>query len=301
MKRLITHRIFHAFFVVLLVSTVLCSCASSPAAAGRASSVWKITKGGNTLYLGGSVHILREKDFPLPAVFDKAFSQSAILVLETDIDRMTEPEIQKYLQNQMILPGDATLQSILDGDTYTMLAAECGKYGLSIDDAAKLKPSMVVTVLSLFQIEKMGFTQIGIDQHYLDMAKKENKPVQSLESVETQINVLVGMGEGYENDYVLYSLKDMEGTDKGMHKLLTEWKRGKAAVSEASLAEMKKQWPLIYRDLITNRNNAWAPQIETFLASGEPYFVIVGLLHIHGPDGLLRQLKDSGYTVEQLK
>jgi uncharacterized protein YbaP (TraB family) len=301
LKKFITRNLFCAIVIILLVSTGLFFFFFSPAAAGQASSVWKISMGDNTLYLGGSVHILRKKDFPLPAAFDKAYSQSSFLVLETDIDRLEEPEMQEYLQSRMLLPGDATLRSLLDSDTHKLLAAECQKYGLSINAVEKLKPSMVITVLNLYQMQKMGFTQTGIDQHYLDKSKEENKPVRHLEAPETQINMLVGMGEGYENEYVRYSLKDMEGTGKGLNMLLTEWKRGKAAISEASLAEMKKEWPFIYRDLVANRNDAWVPQIKTFLASGELYFVIVGLLHLHGPDGLLRQLKDAGCTVEQLK
>jgi uncharacterized protein YbaP (TraB family) len=57
---------------------------------------------------------------------------------------------------------------------------------------------------------------------------------------------------------------------------------------------MKQDWPAIYKTLVSDRNTAWMPQIEEFLAGGQVHFVVVGLLHLHGPDGLLRQLEDLG-------
>ena len=291
---------FRVIISFLLICTGLFFCAASPAVAQTGSSVWKISKDGNTLFLGGSIHILRKTDFPLPAEYDIAFSQSVILVLETDIDQMADPEVLLYLMTNMVLPGNKTLQSILDPDTYKMLEETCNKYGISINDVSKLKPSMVMTLLSVLQMEKAGYTQQGIDQHYLDKAKNENKPVRSLETVQTQIDALIGMGEGYENDFIRYSIYGMENTETGLEALLAEWKIGGTSLSEESLDEMKEHWPIIYKTLVTDRNSAWMPQIKEFLASGQVYFVIAGLLHMHGTDGLLRQLEDCGCTVEQL-
>jgi uncharacterized protein YbaP (TraB family) len=151
------------------------------------------------------------------------------------------------------------------------------------------------------QIQKFGFTRQGVDTHYLEMAKNENRPVRYLESVRTQIDALVATGDGYENDYVRYSLYDMINTEAGIETLLTDWKRGASASTEAAITEMRETWPDIYKTLLTDRNAAWMPQIEGFLASGQTYFVIAGLAHLHGPDGLLLQLKNSGCRVQRLR
>jgi uncharacterized protein YbaP (TraB family) len=82
---------------------------------------------------------------------------------------------------------------------------------------------------------------------------------------------------------------------------LTDWKKGAASSTEAAIAEMRETWPDIYNTLLTDRNAGWMPQIEEFLASGEVHFVIAGLAHLHGPDGLLRQLKNSGCRVQRLR
>ena len=83
-------RIF-SFYSLVLTLVLFFSCTSSSAVSAReqgGSSVWVISRNGNTLYLGGSIHILRDDDFPLPTEFDLAFSQSTVLVLEADLEQM---------------------------------------------------------------------------------------------------------------------------------------------------------------------------------------------------------------------
>jgi len=291
---------FTSFGVLALILAGLFSCTSSPGAVQPGSSVWKISRNGDTLFLGGSIHILRDTDYPLPAEFDRAFSQSSVLVLEADIEQMADENIMMYLLSRTRLPDNKTLQSILERDAYEKLKAKCNEYGFSIDEVSKLKPSMVVTLLSSIQIQKFGFNRQGVDLYYLNRAKNENKPVDFLETVKTQIDALVSMGEGYESDYVRYSLYDMESTEDDISTLLTDWKEGDGKSTETMIRGMKEIWPEIYKTLLADRNAAWMPQIEDFLDSGQVHFVIVGLAHLHGPDGLLRQLKDSGCTVERL-
>jgi uncharacterized protein YbaP (TraB family) len=292
---------FISFFAVLVVMAGTFSCTSAPPRQQTGSSVWRVSKGGNTLFLGGSVHILRERDFPLPAEFDRAFSQSAVLVLEADTGQMGNPEIATYLMSRMTLPDNKTLRSVLDAETYQLLAAACTEYGLPISTVARLKPSMVVSVLTVLQIQKFGFVEKGVDDHYLEKARTENKPVLFLETVEFQIDAIVSMGDGYENDYVRYSLQDMDDTEESITGLVAEWKKGVITKTEESLTEMREDWPAIYQTLVTERNNAWIPQIVEFMDSGKVHFVVVGLAHMPGPDGLLRLLENLGYTVEQYK
>jgi len=295
MKRIITYCAF------ILIVAGFCSCASSPAPGRGGSSVWKISRGGSSLFLGGSVHILRSEDFPLPKEFDRAFAQSSMLVLEADIRQMADENVAQYLMTQMILPGGKTLESILDSDTYEMLEAKCEEYGFPIEYVSQLKPSMIMTMLTMLEIQKSGFVQQGVDSYYLEKAEKGKKPLGFLETVETQIDMIVTMGDGYENDFIKYSLYDMDSTEKGLGDIVSEWKRGGAASTEKAILEMKNQWPALYKTLITDRNAAWLPRINEYLAAGPPVLVIVGLAHLHGQDGLLRQLADSGCTVEQFR
>ena len=302
MKRIIFFCVF-----ILLIATGLFSegirekVSMRQTTPGAGTSVWKASKNGNIIYLGGSVHILRATDFPLPAEFDYAFAESEILVLEADVEQLSNPEISQYLYSKLFLPGNTTLQSLLDFETYIRLSDACEEYGISIADVDRMRPSMIMNILTLYQIQKFGFEEEGIDDNYHIKAQKENKPVLFLESVETQIDMLISLGEGYENEYVAYSLADMENTEKTLEILMYEWKHGIEGSNGDTITEMINDWPDMYKSLITDRHDKWLPQIEAFIASGKVHFVVTGLLHMYGPDGILQRLKALGYTVEQLK
>jgi uncharacterized protein YbaP (TraB family) len=64
---------------------------------------------------------------------------------------------------------------------------------------------------------------------------------------------------------------------------------------------MKNKYPLVYKTLIARRNNAWMKVLEKYLDNSPVEFVVAGLAHFYGPDGLLTQLKNRGYTVEQVR
>lgn len=295
----------------MLLAAGFLSCASSSAPAGsrvefypsnaNISPVYKITKDGNVMFLAGSVHVLRDNDFPLPEAFDYAFSASDILVIETDIDQMEDPEIQQHLLYSSFFTDGRTLSSVLSPQTFALLSQACNDYGFPINEnVMNLKPSMVVNILTVMQIQELGFAKTGVDEFYYNKAKNENKPVDFLESIQSQINIITTMGEGYEDEYVLYSLQDMDSTEDSIQAMVFEWKNGITSLAEESITELIAEWPMLYRSMLTDRHDEWFPQLDKFLASGKTHFVIAGFLHLPGPYGLLQYLENSGCTVEQI-
>jgi len=305
MKRLISIFsiiLFSVFSFPLFASGILDSQVSAVRAPEEGgTSVWKITKDGNTMFLAGSVHVLRESDFPLPEEFEYAFSRSEILVLEADIDQVDTMEVMGYLLRKIFLPDGETLKTLLDPEVFELLAAKCGEYGLPIGSVLKMRPAMVVNMLTVLQIQKFGFVQQGVDEYFYTKAKEESMPVYFLESVETQIDMLLEMGEGYDSEYVLYSLSDMEDLESEIDELVSEWRNGISGMTVKSLVELKVNWPYLYRSMVLDRHDIWLPQIRRFLASGQIYFIVAGLAHMHGPDGLIWYLENSGCTVEKIK
>lgn len=63
---------------------------------------------------------------------------------------------------------------------------------------------------------------------------------------------------------------------------------------------MREKFPDTYAEMIVNRNNKWMPEIEAMLADKPTEAVMVGALHLVGPDGLIELLKKKGYKVTQL-
>ena len=64
------------------------------------SPVWKVAKGDAHLFIGGTVHVLSQDDYPLPEAFEKAYQASSIIVFEADIQEMQTPKFQQSLVEQ---------------------------------------------------------------------------------------------------------------------------------------------------------------------------------------------------------
>ena len=283
-------RIFCLFFAVISVYSVFAQ-----------SSVWKVANGDKVLYLGGSSHLLRTEDFPLPTEFDMAFDASQEMVFETDINSVSNPEIVQLMMMKSLLPEGKTLKSLLSDKVYDELSKVCAENNIPMENVQNIKPAMLMSILEMVQIKKMGFQPQGVDTYYFakQMAKKGEWT--HFESVEFQMDLLTTIGDGFEDEYVKYSLADMKNIEKELSILIDEWRKGNTKFISKKLKKSSKQFPLVYNKMFTERNANWMPQIEQFLQDDKVEFVVVGLGHLVGKDGLLKLLKNKGYKVEQLR
>jgi len=280
-------------FVLILLSTAYSGWSQS--------SVWKVTGNGQTLYIGGTIHILREQDFPLPPEYDHAYHQSDVLVFEADAKAAQSPEVMTKIMQSAIYGGDTTLQTVLSKAVYDSLKTAFDSAGMSIALFNKMKASMVVMTLTAIEIQKMGFTASGVDMYFYNKGEKDQKTLLFLETLDQQIHLLVRMGEGNEDQFVRYSLMDIENIEGEFKEMLREWRIGSGRLVEEMIEEMKSDYPGIYRDLLINRNNEWMKAIPAYLETDEVEFILVGDLHLYGKEGLLARLKNKGYTVEQVE
>jgi uncharacterized protein YbaP (TraB family) len=269
--------------------------------AAAQSSVWKLTKDGGSLYLGGSVHALRAADYPIPGEFDFAFERSDMLVLETDINQLTDSETARQLAAKMFLPDNKTLETVLHRETFKKLADRCAESGVSIESFMKFTPSIVVHMLGTVQTRQFGFVEPGADLFYASRAKETSKNMGFLEPLEIQIDLLTNAGNGFADEYVLYNLNSWDKAESVLNSFVAEWKKGSGKKLLLELKDMQETFPQVYQSMFLNRNNNWIPIIEAYLDTPEIEFIIAGLGHFYGPDGLLAQLRSRGYRIEQLR
>jgi uncharacterized protein YbaP (TraB family) len=294
----LNHRMPHIFMkktvfplVVIFISTVSLLAQSS---------VWKISKNQQELYLSGTIHLLRTQDLPLPAEFDMAYEASTVAVFETDISQLQTPDFQQKLMAKAVFPGDSTLMDVLNEETTELLEKHCTKVGLSIEMVKKMRPSILVLTLATMEYAKLGMDTPGVDVHYFDMAKKDEKQTDFLESVDEQIGVITGMGKGNEDAFVRRSLDDLQNVASELPTMIDSWKIGSDVEMSEELIEMENDYPALYRQLIVARNDAWLPKIEAYMKTAPVEFVLVGNAHLHGKDGLLAVLQSRGYQIDQL-
>jgi uncharacterized protein YbaP (TraB family) len=269
--------------------------------AGAESSVWKAQKGQTVIYLGGTCHLLRDSDYPLPPEFSRAYQASSILVFETDIAKMQDPSSQQKLLAKARYEDGSTIVRHLSARTYAELKAFSKANGIPLQSLSQLRPSMLMAALTVMELNRLGVSQEGVDQYFYGLAKKDGKTVEGLESVEEQLDYVASMADGIEDEFVSYSLGEMKNLRQQFDILADAWRRGDAGkLDELMAAEIKKAQPKLYKRLITDRNRNWLAVIEAYRKSPQTRFVLVGAAHLVGSDGIIEALKKKGYTVEKL-
>lgn len=265
------------------------------------SSVWKVSKGAHSLYIGGTCHILRSSDYPLPAEFDLAYATADTLVFEIDPAAAKDPSFAMQLLAKASYTDGRNLKSVLSADTYAALAAQCQQAGLPIEMLNGMKPGMVMMMLTVQALAKAGVSAEGVDIHYHTLGVKDGKAVHALETPEFQIELLTTMGEGMEDELVRYGLEDLGQIRELFDELIAAWRSGDLAQIAALFIDDMADYPELYANMLADRNRRWIPQIEAMLESAETELVLVGVAHAAGEDGILNLLENAGYSVEQVK
>lgn len=270
-------------------------------AAHADSSVWQVKSDSSTLYIGGTVHLLRPSDYPLPSEYEEAYGDSQELYFETDISSMNDLSVQAKMLQELTYNDDRTLNSVLNDEAYTALTEYTEKVGLPLMMMEKFKPGMIVSTLQILEFQKLGFTPQGVDAHFNARGIGDGKSIGALETIEEQIGFLAAMGEGNESEFILLSLSDLEKTNEIMGEMITAWRDGDSdRLEELFVTDMKEQAPDLYDSLLRQRNFRWIPQIEQMLNDSDTEFVLVGAAHLIGEDGLVTLLRARGYEVTQL-
>ncbi len=282
---------------ILSVILLLCS-----ALAQADTAVWRISKGSDQLLIGGTVHLLPPAQYPLPAEFDAAFQHSDVLVLETDLAPMQDQARAASLQQQLLYPAGTTLSSKLAEKTRQQLQDILQRHQLTLPQVEQFRPGMLVTQLTLLELQQHQFTSPGVDQHYLTLAQQQNKTLKYLEPIEFQLKLLAGLGEGREDLFLQHALSDVSETADMMAKALSAWRSGDlAAVDQLVLTPVKSADAQTYQQMFVARNQAWLPQIQALFGNKEQELVLVGLGHLAGTEGVLALLQQAGYQVEPFK
>jgi len=265
------------------------------------SSVWKAQKGASVMYLGGTFHLLRPGDFPLPVEFEQAYRAADTLVFETDIGKLTDPAVQQQLVSGAMYSDGGSIQGYLTPATYEKLSKYCLSKGLALERLKQFKASLISLTLTMIELKEIGVAAEGVDLYYYKKGVKDRKRIEKLETVEQQMGFVASMGEGYEESFINYSLNDLRETKRGFLEMLSAWKKGDDnMLAKIFVRQTKIKTPLVYYNLIVERNNSWLPVIDKFGASKRKEFILVGVAHLVGPDGILEALKNKGYRVEKL-
>jgi uncharacterized protein YbaP (TraB family) len=268
---------------------------------GHPVTLWMAEGASNTVYLLGSVHLLRKEDHPLPSVIDTAYDDAESLFMELDMDDLDPLATQAIINRLGMLDDDQSLRDVMGEELYddALLAADA--LDIPLEMLSQTEPWYAAITIEQLALTRIGFNPTyGIEMHMMTKAIRDGKVIQGFESVEQQLEFLDGLSPDAQRDLLMQTLAEGANIRDIMDRLIVAWRTGDIAYMEENLLAEIANYPELYEAIVADRNRNWVNTIDNLLAGEEDYLVIVGALHLIGKDGLPRLLESRGYEVNQL-
>jgi uncharacterized protein YbaP (TraB family) len=263
--------------------------------------LWKATRDGRSVWLYGTIHVAQKAwMFPGPLVM-KAVTSSDAIALELD---PADPDIVARLREAIVRrPDSPVLPEALQRRLLAQMAAAC----VAPETLASLRPEMQAISVEVLAGRGFGlYPDYGIDAFLAGLGHALNKPVRSLETPESQAQLLVSDDPAEMARSVGDLLDEME-SGKGpalLQRLAGDWRRGDLGDLDAYASWCGCLDTAQQRDdfakLVDARNPLMADKIVQWHAQGSKLFVAVGSLHMIGPAGLPALLAARGFDVERV-
>lgn len=268
-------------------------------ATGSGPALWVIKDADSTLYLFGTVHVLRPTTAWGSAKVDAAFAASSDVYFEIsnpDDQAAILPLIQQYG-----ISPQTPLSSLLTPVEIADLDAAAKTMGASAAQLDPLRPWMAGLTLSIAPLIKAGYDPAsGVETILKARALAGGKSVRGFETLDEQVRVLATLPEDAQLQFLRSTLESFDAATTELDGLVAAWAAGDVAGIQAlGVDEMKATAPAIYDALLTRRNAGFADDIQGLLAGSGTAFIAVGAAHLAGPDSVQAMLETRGVEVEQ--
>lgn len=285
--------------IVILYLLIYINALAQGTADSRKHCIWKVSSKTNTVYIVGSVHLMKE-DNKLDEIFEQVYKDSRRLFFEVDLDHMGQQKTQEITAGSGLYPEGVTLKDRLSKQAYESASKGLSSLGLNIEQVENLKPWLISVTIATARLQMLGYDpNRGVDRYFFNKAGKDGKKVEGLETMDYQLNLFASMSDKMQEEMLLQTLKDLDEIESNVDSIMAAWKTGDTKTLEDTLLKSFEEYPEMYKLLITDRNRNWLPKIESLLRQNEKSMVVVGAAHLIGKNGIISALRQKGYMIEQ--
>jgi hypothetical protein len=276
------------FISILLIQLFCVSVFAAPAKIN--APFFKVEKNGQVAYMLGTIHT--GLDFSrLPQNIQDLAATSDTLVVETDI-MSAQP-----IMAQAFPPGPKdSLKDQLTAEEWAKFTAVVepilGPQANFVMD--RLHPAIATSMYSSANFPK---TDEPIDLFLVEMFNTANKPVQFLEDISVQLNVLQAT-QTIETLKLQLQITKAQ-MDQQAQLLLFIYASGSLQMIEQFLVNPMPREQLVL--LLDDRNLAWQAKFEAMFDQPGIEFFAFGAAHLPTDLGMVKLVKDLGFTVTQIQ
>lgn len=275
--------------------------AAAPATAPANPALWVIRDADSTIYLFGTVHVLRPNTEWRTPKIQAAFDSASVLWMEI-ADPSDQSAMMPLIQQHGISPA-RPLSSLLTAEELASLDAAARTMGASAAQLDPFRPWLAGITLSVAPLIKAGYDPTsGVELVLKAQAEAAGKPIHGLETLGDQIGILAAMPEEEQVRFLRLTLDNFDEAAVMLDAMVTAWATGDVATLDRVVVEdMKEESEYVYRALLVDRNVNWAGQIQTLLEGSGTAFIAVGAAHLAGDDSVQAILATRGVTAERVE
>jgi uncharacterized protein len=275
-------------------ATPATSPATAPAPAAKPiiadPALWVIKDKDTTIYLFGTVHVLRPEvrwfDGGVKAAYD-ASSEVRLEMVAPDPSAMQELVVKLALD-----PAGKPLSEKLGPDMASLWRKTAGEMGLPVAGFEALKPWFAATVLSVVAIQKAGLNpESGAEKILTTAAKTDGKTLSGFETAEEQLGFFNMLSEPVQIAFLKSTLTELPKAVPMLDAMIGSWGKGEPEALAAQINASLVETPEVGRVLLTERNKRWASWIARRMEQPGTLFIAVGAGHLAGKDSVQAYLK----------
>lgn len=261
--------------------------------------LWRFQNGAATVYLAGTVHILKESLHPLPPQYEDAYHATKNLVFEVDLSRHHPAEVQQKTLEYAKLSAHSLRQSLPD-DTYNRLVQAGMLYGMPVGQMQDFKPMLAFQQLSVMGLIAMGYDPaFGVDHYFGQLSQRQPERILQLETLDLQLSLLFNQPLDVQAAVLKQALDELDDLPAITQDLMSAYFNGDDDTLGALLKNQAGDNPLtkaFHQQLIDQRNRNMTKKVRGYLQTSDSYLVLVGAAHLIGPKGMVALLSKAGFT-----
>lgn len=267
---------------------------------GGQPAMWTLKDADTTLYILGTVHLLRpDTEWRTPEI-DAAIGSADTVVFEADTtSEQAGRDLMKFFTSQGMFTDGTQLSSLLTPEETGQLQLALTQLNLPIEAIQPMRPWYAALNLSVMQMTEDGFDPAsGVEMKIEADAKANGASFEYLETVDQQLGEFAALDDCAQIDFLLMTAEALkQGTDV-LDLLVSEWADGDVAGLGVLMSSPEAFGSEeAYAALLTNRNARWTPLVAGMLEAPGTRLIAVGAGHLVGEDSVIAMLRAEGYEV----
>ena len=261
--------------------------------------MWVIRDKDSTVYLIGTLHLLRHEMEWNAARVKKTVTESTELWLE--VANIDDQASLAPIVAQHGIDREKTLSAKLNTAQKEKLARVAATYSVPLASLEPMKPWMAAMMFAVLPLQKAGYDpNAGIDRLLKAQAEEEGDKIHGFETAEEQVRFFAEMPETEQIAFLEETLEDAEEGLAQLEKLAKAWIEGdNETIGNILVKELKNESPAVYEKLLVKRNIVWSKKIAEILKGSGVQQIAVGAAHLAGPDSIQVQLEKRGIKTER--